>query len=62
MLNICGDEGIYIPVSHCEDCDALADRVRTLEAFINELELLDITAVDNNGDTVTISVLGKRII
>ena len=70
-MDICGDQAVYMPPIHCDDCSAFAERLSALEQMVtsvsgtvNTLSTkvgdkgdVVISKTDANGDTVRATVL-----
>lgn len=47
-INICGGEGLYLPPTHCDDCDALEQRVEALEAKLDGVRRVSLAKTDGD--------------
>ena len=51
---------VYIPIIGCDDCSSVVERLERIEEVLSELQELNIIGTDTNGNSVTITVLGKK--
>ena len=57
-MDICGGQTVYIPLSRCDDCSALADRVAALEAKLRGKSDIVLSKTDTAG-SVYVTVVGS---
>lgn len=57
MMDVCYGPTVDLPTDECDECAAFLARLETIEDLLNGLERTTISATDENGDTVTLTVL-----